>query len=615
MEAQQKKNNIWISSPCSTCDNLPSTCCCIHTTMEKDDCPHSVEKAKDSTSWFAQTQCSSNDDEPTATATATMVDQQPNNNNKDDMLQFLVNHHYQKKQKDYQNLDQDTMMKQQKQQHQRRTSQDSIATEVTEAMTESYSTLQTMSTVSTLSSTLSIPATTKPKEQNSQKEQYKEARMNNHHYNDSSNTATALVAEATSPAPAPALRSNPPARRRRRRSCCQQLADSPLVTPQASPQPPPPPQEKPRRHGSHIALHRTAWEQALPSPNQETTANTDDGIHNANSATATTSTKERNTTPRGGQCRPKARRHGSQVLTMLAPPPLTTTTPGNLPTTTVLKSTLHASETTTTTSSSSTTTTVSSRQYHAVAAPPKKSVRFGTTVVHEHALVISDHDLECPLQLDWACSETVFEVPATYFGSPLFAHVSPRKLTADERRFRLAVVYDVTLDQVKQWEWQVVQRRMQDLLHEMQRVSQQIMVLSSSLSSPQQREGCHDSNAREKLPPLSRTVDPNKDGTRGMLMTTLTNEVSSERRDDDVDHIESPLASCRVDTVSTTNTAKSADAAASNADAARGSSSSSTNPASMMTLQSLLRYLPSPASSRPPPKLNQTEWKTGIVQL
>jgi len=47
----------------------------------------------------------------------------------------------------------------------------------------------------------------------------------------------------------------------------------------------------------------------------------------------------------------------------------------------------------------------------------KKAVRFGTTKVYQHGLVIGDQEIDCPLQLDWNASRVVCVSPVSRYGN------------------------------------------------------------------------------------------------------------------------------------------------------------------------------------------------------
>lgn len=107
----------------------------------------------------------------------------------------------------------------------------------------------------------------------------------------------------------------------------------------------------------------------------------------------------------------------------------------------------------------------------------KKIVRFGTTKVYQHGLVIGDQEIDCPLQLDWNASKVVCVSPASRYGngsassfsSSSFSSLSPTngksgrrrrrataaRLSPQQRRERLASVSDLNL---QRWEPQQQKR-------------------------------------------------------------------------------------------------------------------------------------------------------------
>lgn len=97
-----------------------------------------------------------------------------------------------------------------------------------------------------------------------------------------------------------------------------------------------------------------------------------------------------------------------------------------------------------------------------------RAVHFGTTKVYEHGLVVGNQDTDCPLQLDWVASQDVTELPAEdYADFSRFKGIGQRpalvkRLSSQQRRERLACLYDLDCDQVYRWE--AMQRKQSSLL-------------------------------------------------------------------------------------------------------------------------------------------------------
>lgn len=151
-----------------------------------------------------------------------------------------------------------------------------------------------------------------------------------------------------------------------------------------------------------------------------------------------------------------------------------------------------------------------------------KSVHFGTARVYEHGLVIGNHDVDCPLQLDWARSDHVFEYPAIYYGyQSYFANVLARKLTPNERRFRYAHLYDISLSEVQTIELRAIRRQIVELTSQLESVCNRLLSGSSGKvvrESDRRREPSLQSHDRPpKLPVRSLVESAPINMTRHML--------------------------------------------------------------------------------------------------
>jgi len=175
-------------------------------------------------------------------------------------------------------------------------------------------------------------------------------------------------------------------------------------------------------------------------------------------------------------------------------------------------------------------TSTTSRLWWHLAA---KSVHFGTARVYEHGLVIGDHDVDCPLQLDWARSEHVFEYPAIYYGyQSYFANVLARKLTPNERRFRYAHLYDLSMSQVQTIELLAVRRQIVELTGQLESVCSH-MLSSRSCKIVRESESSREPSIRPhdrppKLP--SRSLIESASITSPIKMTQQISPVHTTTR-------------------------------------------------------------------------------------